>query len=110
VSIFIGGNFYYKVVSVSASMLWAYAALVFPGTTNHKLGTKTVRGLGDRILAVVTSVARASGFWILLIWCLWLTPIQIFVPTPMDAWTRHAEHPPFRSYEILRQPEFPAIE
>ncbi|KAK4455447.1 tetratricopeptide-like helical [Podospora aff. communis PSN243] len=110
VSLFIGGNFYYKVVSVSASMLWAYAALVFPRKANHKQKAKSDRRLGDRVLGFLAIVARVSGFLVLLVWCVLLTPIQIFVPTPMDAWTRYAEHPPFRSYEVLRQPEHPIVD
>ena len=50
------------------------------------------------------SVLQLSGFVALLAWCLSMTPLHIFVPTAMDAWTPYAIHEPMRMTEVLYDP------
>lgn len=52
----------------------------------------------------VLDFAKTAGLLVLILWCLIISPIHIFIPTPMDAWTRYAEHPTFRSFEVLNDP------
>jgi hypothetical protein len=104
VSFFFGGNFYCKVVSVSTSLLWAYAVFIFPWKTKAPSSLKPVTNSWARIITLPVGLARISGFMVLLAWCAMLTPLQLFVPTPMDAWTKYSEHPPFKSSEVIYPP------
>jgi len=37
----------------------------------------------------------------LVVWCASLTPIHLVTYSPMDAWTRYADHEPHEPYEVL---------
>ncbi|KAF4988774.1 hypothetical protein FGRMN_9568 [Fusarium graminum] len=85
------GGFYYQVVAVSISAVWIYSTLVFPQSRRLKSGFPTK--IGD--------LARLAGLFLLILWCVMLSPVHILIPTPMDAWTRYSDHPAFRSFEVL---------
>ncbi|KAK3303463.1 uncharacterized protein B0T15DRAFT_275791 [Chaetomium strumarium] len=110
VSLFFGGNFYYKVVSVSSSLLWAYVVFIFPGKRNGRSGPKPIRSVRGLVVKLVVGFVKVSCFIMLLAWCAMLSPLQIFVPTLMDAWIKYSEHPPFRSFEVLYEPSDPAVD
>jgi len=61
-SLFVGGDFYYRVVSVNASILWVYAIFAFPKKKNRNPGAESAHGLGRHMLMLVVSVARVSIF------------------------------------------------
>lgn len=103
-AIYIGGSFYYKVVSVSILAVWIYSTLMFPTTDVLLSGKRQSRRLGKRFRIWVRNFAKLVGLLVLISWCVMLSPIHIFVPTPMDAWTRYSDHPTFRSFEVLHDP------
>jgi hypothetical protein len=99
--VFVSGGFYYRVVAVSVSILWVYCV--------HAFRSPLRIGNGD-ILTTVMGVAKLLGLLILVAWCVMLSPIHILLPTALDAWTKYAEHPPFRTWEVLHEPDNPLIE
>lgn len=101
---YIGGSFYYKVVSVSILAVWIYSTLMFPTTDVPSSGKRQSHRLGRRFYIWVRNFAKLVGLLLLIAWCVVLSPIHIFIPTPMDAWTRYSDHPTFRSFEVLHDP------
>lgn len=102
--------FFWKVTSVSVLLLWIYPVFIFPWRKRRRSGTRGPAGSGNHIIPIAIHAARVLGFLILLVWCAMLTPMQLFVPTPMDAWIKYMEHPPFRPFEVLHQHEKPVAE
>ncbi|SPJ73874.1 uncharacterized protein FTOL_03604 [Fusarium torulosum] len=103
-AICVGGTFYYRVLSVSILVVWIYYTLMFSANYVLSSGKRQSHRLGKPFCIWVLDFAKLVGLLVLILWCLIISPIHIFVPTPMDAWTRYAEHPTFRSFEVLNDP------
>jgi len=103
ISLYIGGNFYYKVVSVSILAVWIYNICIFRGT-RHMSDPRRSAGLWARFCMLALDLAKTLGLLALVSWCVMLSPIHIFIPTIMDGWTRYSDHPTFRSFEVLHDP------
>lgn len=103
-AICVGGTFYYRVLSISILVVWIYHTLIFSANyvfSSSKLPSRRPR---KSFYTWILDFAKLVGLLVLILWCLIISPIHIFIPTPMDAWTRYAEHPTFRSFEVLSDP------
>ncbi|KIL94200.1 hypothetical protein FAVG1_02762 [Fusarium avenaceum] len=103
-SICVGGTFYYRVLSISILVVWIYYTVMFSEDYVLSSGRQESRNLRKPFRIWVLDFAKTAGLLVLILWCLIISPIHIFVPTPMDAWTRYVEHPTFRSFEVLNDP------
>lgn len=102
VALCISGNFYYKVVSVSTSALWAYLSYVFYPDEVVLEPSDPPRLV--RLQTCTLSLVKTLGLLILVSWCAMISPAHIFMPTIMDAWTKYSDHAPFKSFEVLHDP------
>ncbi|CAJ0546966.1 Ff.00g015930.m01.CDS01 [Fusarium sp. VM40] len=103
-AICVGGTFYYRVLSISILVVWIYQTLIFSANYVFSSSKRPSRRPGKSFYTWILDFARLVGLLVLILWCLIISPIHIFIPTPMDAWTRYAEHPTFRSFEVLNDP------
>ncbi|KAI6758637.1 hypothetical protein HG530_010877 [Fusarium avenaceum] len=103
-AICVGGTFYYRVLSVSILVVWIYYTVMFSENYVLSSGKEESRHLRKPFRIWVLDFIKVAGLIVLILWCLIISPIHIFIPTPMDAWTRYAEHPTFRSFEVLNDP------
>jgi hypothetical protein len=102
---FFGLNFYWKIVSISVLATWLYCIFVFRKKHNGEQSDSR-QTLPSRNCFTVwaTWLARGFGLLLLLTWCALLSPIHIFTPTLLDAWTTYSDHPPLKSFDILYDP------
>ncbi|KAF4958755.1 hypothetical protein FGADI_2099 [Fusarium gaditjirri] len=99
-----GGKFYYRVLSFSILAVWIYYTLMFSASHEFSPRKRQSLRLSSLFYTWLLDFTKFVGLLVLILWCVMISPIHIFVPTPMDAWTRYAEHPTFRSFEVLNDP------
>ena len=94
-------GFCWRLMILSFLSLYHYSLFVFRYIRRPR--TNGLHAFQDPGTAVY-SVLQLSGLVALLAWCLSMTPLHVFVPTAMDAWTPYAIHEPMRMTEILYDP------
>jgi hypothetical protein len=96
-------NFYWKTLFISFLATWLYWIFVFPkrlSSSNPRYSPQTQNSLKK----CVRESAKGIGLLLLLAWCFFLSPIHIFTPTLLDAWTTYSDHPPLQSFNTLYDP------